>query len=164
MRLAKRLREDRRWSAEQLAAAMAKAGVPWTRDTVVNLETGRRKRIAAHELLALAYVLDIAPVVLISGLDDLGMVPVTPNLAVTALEARDWMFGFTALSGTDEERYVANLPAISQETYSLKNVDDQLAAVDALRTEILARRTLAERRQQALRPRRPEGEDADGKD
>src|SRR5215472_13777805 len=54
MRQVKQLRQARDWSAEHLAAEMADSGVPWTRDTVVNLENGRRKRIAAHELLALA--------------------------------------------------------------------------------------------------------------
>jgi hypothetical protein len=62
MREVQRLRMTRqpRWSAGRLAEEMTKAGVPWSRDTVVNLENGRRKRIAAHELLTLAYVLDVA--------------------------------------------------------------------------------------------------------
>lgn len=55
----RRLARTPTWSAERLAKEMTAVGVPWTRDAVVNLETGRRKRLAAHELLALAYVLDV---------------------------------------------------------------------------------------------------------
>lgn len=46
------------WSAERLATEMAAAGVPWTRDTVVNLENGRRKNLHVHEAMALAWILD----------------------------------------------------------------------------------------------------------
>ena len=68
------------------AAEMTEVGVPWTRNAVVNLESGRRKQIALHEVLALAYVLDVAPAVLISGYGDQEPVQVLPNLSISALE------------------------------------------------------------------------------
>lgn len=144
MAAVKALRTARGWSADRLAEAMTAAGVPWTRDAVVNLETGRRKRLAVHELLALAYVLDIAPAFLISGLDDNAMVPVTPQLSARALVARNWMVGFQVLPGTDEESYVGNLPVSMRGGYA-RNVDEALAALDGLRDDLLARQSFAER-------------------
>jgi transcriptional regulator with XRE-family HTH domain len=89
----KRLRTAKGWSAERLADEMTQVGIPWTRDAVTNLETGRRTRLAAHEVLALAYVLDAeSPVDLLvpRSLDTRMPVPVTPAVGVTAATMRDW--------------------------------------------------------------------------
>jgi transcriptional regulator with XRE-family HTH domain len=105
-------REALRWSAEDLAAEMARAGVPWTRETVTNLENGRRKRLAVHEVLALAYVLDVDnPVDLIVPAHprEPHMV-LLPGLLVPRAAVRGWFEGKTGplrkwLSPTpDEER------------------------------------------------------------
>lgn len=99
MREAKRLRLAKRppWSAERLAAEMSEVAIPWTRDTVMNLENGRRKRLAAHELLGLAYVLGVAnPVDLIvpmSGKDPTFVV--VPNQLVDRAIVRAWFEGLT---------------------------------------------------------------------
>jgi len=91
----KAMRQARGWSAEQLAAEMNDAGIPWTRDTVVNLENGRRKRIAAHELLVLAYVLDCdSPVELLVPVTAASM-PFTPKTDVATLDAVMWCRGQT---------------------------------------------------------------------
>jgi len=87
-----RLAKTPLWTAEHLAAEMTAARVPWTRDTVVNLEIGRRKRLAAHELLTLAYVLEVdSPVDLLAPLPPGGRrVPATPNNLVMAEQLREW--------------------------------------------------------------------------
>jgi hypothetical protein len=85
----RRLTREPSWTAEQLAEAMAAEGVPWTRDTVVNLETGRRKRLAVHELIALAFVLKLdSPVDLLA--PEGHHVPVTPQHLVSAAQIRAW--------------------------------------------------------------------------
>jgi hypothetical protein len=92
----KRRRAGLDWTAERLAEEMTAAGVPWTRDIVVNLENGRRKTLAVHELLALAWVLDVpSPADLIvspaySGAD---LFPVTPVTTVTPEQLRGWFTG-----------------------------------------------------------------------
>lgn len=89
-----RLVQQPSWTAERLASEMAAVGVPWTRDTVVNLETGRRKRVAAHELLALAYVLNLeTPVDLLAPVPPSGedrQIAVVPDKFVTAQQLRNW--------------------------------------------------------------------------
>lgn len=95
MREVKRLRlaKDPSWSAERLAEEMAKVGVPWTRDTVTNLESGRRKRIAAHEVLALAWVLDVLSPIELLAPDTEIKVQVTPEKRVPAEIVRLWFRG-----------------------------------------------------------------------
>jgi len=96
MREVKRLRVTRGWTAEQLASEMDKVAVPWTRDTVVNLETGRRKRLAAHEVLALAYVLEVDnPVDLLVPRDKDPLFVVVPNQLVDREAVRAWFEGRT---------------------------------------------------------------------
>lgn len=80
-------------SAEELAARMREQGVPWRREVVANLETGRRDRLDVDELLALALVFGVPPITLLVdpaedtsvialGSDD---VPATEVPATTAL-------------------------------------------------------------------------------
>jgi transcriptional regulator with XRE-family HTH domain len=89
-----RLRRAKKWSAERLAEEMAAAGVPWSRDTVTNLESGRRKRIAAHEVLALAWVLGLSsPVELLAPGEELTLLQVTPEYHMPAENVREWFAG-----------------------------------------------------------------------
>lgn len=86
-------RQPKSWSATRLAEEMAAVGVPWTRDAVTNLETGRRKSLAAHELLALAYVLDVASPVDLLVPQTAAKLPVTPVIEAHTLDARAWCWG-----------------------------------------------------------------------
>lgn len=63
--IAARVRELRKrqdWTADQLAKELQAVGIEWDRSIVTNLELGRRKTVSVEELLALAYVLGVAPV------------------------------------------------------------------------------------------------------
>lgn len=94
-----RLRNSKqpRWSAERLAQEMAGVGVPWTRNSVVNLESGRRKHVSMHEVLALAVVLRVDnPVDLIvppGGVYEQLVFPVVPFDDVSAASVRAWFRG-----------------------------------------------------------------------
>lgn len=92
----KRLRTGLDWSAERLAEEMAAMGVPWTRDVVVNLENGRRKTLAVHEVLTLACVLNVtSPLDLLAPEGGAGAarIPVTPDALVSPKYVRDWIAG-----------------------------------------------------------------------
>ncbi|MFI6068223.1 helix-turn-helix transcriptional regulator [Micromonospora sp. NPDC051227] len=56
------LRKRRGWSAQRLAEEMTAVGVPWERQVVTKLENGQRQSVSLDEAVALAYVLDVAPV------------------------------------------------------------------------------------------------------
>lgn len=98
----RKLRSQAELNQAELADEMAKRGVPWKRATVVNLEKrasgsrgagGGRDSISVQELLTLAVVLDVPPVMLLADPRHVDEVPVTDNLTVSAWEALLWMTG-----------------------------------------------------------------------
>jgi len=91
----KRRRRELDWTADRLAEEMAAVGIPWTRDVVVNLENGRRKSVAAHEVTALAYVLDAETPLDLLVPPVKGAIPVTPHTHVISHAAKAWFLGKT---------------------------------------------------------------------
>lgn len=115
------LRNKRGWSAQRLAEEMAAIGWPWERMVVTKLENGRRQSVSVEEWLALAYLLDVAPIHLLIPLDD-GYVQILPqapkdehrarDAVVTTSQARKWIAGDPdegALPGTDLRVYVTEV-------------------------------------------------------
>jgi transcriptional regulator with XRE-family HTH domain len=119
----RKLREGRGWKVADLAARCKEAGMPrLTVQALYKLETQRDRSdraprsVTVDELLVLAYVLDVAPVHLIAGLDDDTPLPVSPDWTVNAPGARKWVRGLVPLSGGDKKRYEANVPASEENT------------------------------------------------
>lgn len=99
----KALRQRKGWSAEELGNALKAKGVKWDRFTVANLENGKRQNVTVVELLALALVLDVAPVNLLVPLDS-EPYQVTPD-GTEAQNSADvwlWMRGQCPLPGTSK--------------------------------------------------------------
>lgn len=111
----KEVRRKRGWSAERLAAEMAKVGVPWTRMVVTKLETGRRPSVSLTEVLALAYVLGVAPIHLIVPTEGDAPYPVTPEWVVKPARAREWIRGRHPLPSTDPRIFFSEVPAYEWE-------------------------------------------------
>ena len=94
---ARRVREarlKRGWRVKDLAAACAKAGVPHlTAPVITNLESRRRpgREITAEELLALAWVLEVPPVQLLSPLGGGEVLRVVPGEGKDPLDAAAWL-------------------------------------------------------------------------
>lgn len=89
-------RKARGWSAERLADEMKAIGIPWQRMTVANLENGRRPVVGIDELLALAVVLNVNPILLLVPLDLADDEPydVSPvGHTTTAGRVREWVSG-----------------------------------------------------------------------
>ena len=104
------LRQQREWSAAQLAAKMQAVGLPWQRLTVTQLEIGQRKSVTVDELVALARVFGVRPEVLVippwpsphwDGLDndpnDQAPYQLTPAETVPVYRARQWWRGHRPL-------------------------------------------------------------------
>jgi transcriptional regulator with XRE-family HTH domain len=105
------VRERRRMTAAKLAAEMTRVGIGWDRNTVTKLETGRRANVSVAELLALASVLDVAPVHLLVPFDDDGQpYQVTPTQVEAAGFVRDWIRGDWYLEDTDLRNFFSELP------------------------------------------------------
>lgn len=103
------LRRRHGWSGQKLAEEMTKVGIPWDRHIVANLETGRRRSVSVEELLALAYVLSVAPVHLLVPPATDSPVHLVPRSSVDAKRARRWIRGLDALH-TDERIYFSEVP------------------------------------------------------
>jgi hypothetical protein len=98
---------------------MAAVGVPWERMVVTKLETGRRPNVSVEEMLALAYVLDVAPVHLLVPIDDADetryrIVPAGPSIRLET--ARAWIRGFQPIKVgphgiVDARNYFSEVPA-----------------------------------------------------
>src|SRR5690606_15196342 len=119
-RRVKELRGRIGMSAADLAGKLVDVGVPWNRSIVANFEGGRRPTLSVVELLALARVLNVAPVHLLiepeapgPDVDDQAALPykVTPSEIVPRYQARAWMRGLASLPGTDLRTFFREVPA-----------------------------------------------------
>lgn len=87
-------RKKRGWTVKDLAGQCAKAGVPHiTAAVITNLETRRRpgREITAEELVALAWVLDVPPVQLLSPIGGAETLGIVPGEEKGPLEAAAWL-------------------------------------------------------------------------
>lgn len=125
----KQLRKGR-WTAEQFAAEMKSAGFEWTRQTVTNMEIGRRS-LSIDELLGVATVLDVALIHLLvppypsplwggngdsrpredpNEPNDDAPYQVTPSLSVPCWRARQFIRGYEPLPGQDAAQFFIQQP------------------------------------------------------
>jgi transcriptional regulator with XRE-family HTH domain len=105
------LRRRKNWSAAELGERLTAVGVPWNRSIVANFENGRRPAVSVQELLALASVLDVAPINLLTPLADVPY-EVTAGRTVPAAEARAWIAGTAPLPGVDRHIFFSEAPAV----------------------------------------------------
>ncbi len=92
----KELRGRKGWSGAELGAQLSEIGVPWNRSVVANFESGRRPSVSVQEVMALAYVLDVAPVNLLVPLDARDY-RITPDRVVSSTDVWRWWRGEKAL-------------------------------------------------------------------
>ena len=88
------LRDPR--SAQWLSDRTAELGFRVSRSVITDLENGRRKYIAVHELVLLAQALDVPPLHLLYGEDDAYDVEYIPDVVISRLAAVE------KFSGIDE--------------------------------------------------------------
>ncbi len=133
------LRNDRGMSVPDLAARCKAAGLPrLTAQALYKLEGQRGKRtprpISIDELLVIAFVLDIAPVHLIAGLDDDAQLPLGADWTVSAAAARQWIRGLAPMADGDRKRYLANVPPSEENArwFVVRDVTSYEQVLDAL--------------------------------
>lgn len=105
------LRKSRGWAAERLANEMRTVGIPWDRSIVANLEAGRRATLSVDEFIALAFVLDVAPVHLLIPTQPGTAYQVAPKGPTTVPEfARAWTRGQLPIDAVNARRYFSEVP------------------------------------------------------
>jgi transcriptional regulator with XRE-family HTH domain len=95
-------RTDRGWSARVLAEKCQAAGLKWERDVVANLESGRRTSVTLDELLILALVLNVPPILLVTPLGTKDEQQVAPGVSATPWDVYRWFLGEIADPRGDE--------------------------------------------------------------
>jgi transcriptional regulator with XRE-family HTH domain len=114
----KTLRKRNGWSAQRLGEELTRYGVKWDRSIVANFESGRRASVSVVEWLALAYVLDVAPIHLLVPIDAEGgeLYRVVPEeLDRPVYRVRDWIRGQMPVGKQDKRRYYSEVPANEHE-------------------------------------------------
>lgn len=86
-------RRRRGLSAEQLSAKCAEVGYPIPRNTITNLENGRKTALPLHELVVLARALDLPPVELLYPVGRADYVEVLPGQDSQPMNAVKWFSG-----------------------------------------------------------------------
>lgn len=107
----KRLREVRRlkrWTQQDLAEALAAAGVEMGEFAVVRMERGPRG-VSLDEAIAISAVLGVSPLHMLVPLED-DSIQLTPQRAVDAADARAWLRGQRPLREADERLFYAQTP------------------------------------------------------
>lgn len=150
------LMEDRGWSVAELARRCGEAGLHRLTAQVLYKLLSQRdapgrvpRPITIDELLLLAYVLDVAPVHLIAGLDDDAPLPVSPDWTVSAAGARLWIRGLAPVAGGDKKRYLANVPPSEENTrwFTVSDVtsyEQVLSALEGLKQYVSLQKQLDE--------------------
>ncbi len=128
------VRKRKGWSAQQLAAQLAGVGLAWDRSIVANLENGRRSSVSVEELLALAYVLDVAPVHLLVPLEEVHYA-VTPQWQTSSGRVRRWVRGEHPLPRTDPRVFFSEVPQQEWQTPTMtpEEAEERGRAVEHLR-------------------------------
>jgi transcriptional regulator with XRE-family HTH domain len=98
----RRHRTARRMSAQQLANACAKLGVDLPRSTLADLENGRRTSLSVAELLAIARVLDLPPLLLVFPVGVEKETEVLPGAFRPTFRAAQWFGGEYPFPGADD--------------------------------------------------------------
>jgi transcriptional regulator with XRE-family HTH domain len=160
--IATRVRELRRHcrlSQDDLAKRMDALGVPWTRATVVNLETratGSRSKAAGRdsvsvgELFALASVFGVPPVWLLADVESGEPTPITKGLAVDAWSTLLWAAGRQPLSDDPGIWWHRVAPAIAT-AFACASAIDQVRRNQAASVDLEDLDGRAERDRSALR-------------
>lgn len=136
---AERVREVRepRMTQGELARRLDAAGYPMGQATIAKLETGERKNVTVDDVLAISWVLSVAPVHMLVPLRGDDPVEITPTLGLDPPTARRWIRGNPMISWMvgDTRAYSVEVP---DEDFTLVQkrgirIDQYLRHIDDMR-------------------------------
>lgn len=136
----RRYRELRGMSAERLAEAVQSAGLTYTRSQVTNLESGRRTTITIGEVLVLAQVLELPPLLLIFPVGDVDSVEVVPGKELDSWAAAKWFAGEAALSDSSQDEKAWR---VNGRPLDLYRQHDEAVSMGTLAAELIAQQAAA---------------------
>jgi transcriptional regulator with XRE-family HTH domain len=97
----RRVRAERKMSAQQLADRCEQLGLPIPRPVLSNLENGRRESVSIAELMVLARALEVSPITLIVPVGQREAIEVSPGRNARTWDAFRWFVGEARLQESD---------------------------------------------------------------
>lgn len=142
-------------TAADLAERLTDLGVNWNRSIVANFEGGRRPTVSVVEWLALAQVLNVAPVHLLVPTDAPAGTPylVTPTREASVEDVRDWVRGIVPLNSENPQRFHQEVPPEEGGFFTWVRPTDTSEWVDRKRFALQAWDLERQERQQRERER-----------
>jgi transcriptional regulator with XRE-family HTH domain len=98
----RRQRKARGMSAQQVADECTRLGVDLPRNTIADLENGRRASLSVAELLALARALDVPPLLLVFPADAEAEAEILPGATRPTWRALQWASGEGPFPGAED--------------------------------------------------------------
>lgn len=92
-------RDAHGWTVAELAERCSAAGVPLDGSVIANLEDDLRAPVSVQELLTLAYVLSVPPVLLFLPVGEDYEIEITPGVAIPPDAAVRWVCGEAMVAG-----------------------------------------------------------------
>ncbi|MBN1172709.1 MAG: helix-turn-helix domain-containing protein [Micromonosporaceae bacterium] len=89
----RRHRSARGWTQPQLAERCQEAGLRWDRSIIANVEAGRRASVSLQEVLTLAYVFGVPPLLLLFPVGRSSEIEILPGQSVNTWAAAKWFTG-----------------------------------------------------------------------
>jgi transcriptional regulator with XRE-family HTH domain len=117
----RKYRQKRGWSVRKLAEECTRLGVEITPSSLANIERLKpdarkgMRRVTVDELMVIAYVLAVPPILLLTPLGEADAVELVPGVAVHPVAARKWIVG-TAHFGYHYEP-LSVVPGLDMEQY-----------------------------------------------
>lgn len=130
----RQVRQRRGWTVRELASRCTDVGASHiTAAVITDLETRRRssRKITIDELLVLAHVLEVPPVLLFVPLDDAEVLEIAPGVELGALDAAAWVADDDVLLTLTGERH--RVPARNEESAIRREAARPLTLIRELR-------------------------------
>lgn len=120
-------------SAQELSDACTALGLPFSRSTIANFESGRRPTLSVAELLVLARALQVPPVLLVFPLGIAEQSEISPGEVVDTWDAAQWWGGdyVEAVPAESAVTIVADYRAHDDLVRRWRRTQDQLARARA---------------------------------
>jgi transcriptional regulator with XRE-family HTH domain len=97
----RRLRAERRMSAQQLADRCEQLGLTIPRPVLSNLENGRRESVSIAELLILARALEVSPILLVAPVGRQERIEISPGRSAATWDVFQWFVGEARLQESE---------------------------------------------------------------
>lgn len=101
----RRLRRERGWSARELGERCEAAGLAWDRNIVANVEHGRRSNFTVTELVTLAHVFNVPPLLLLCPQGFSSSIEFLPGHVATPWAIVHWFAGLDQFPRPHDEAW-----------------------------------------------------------